>query len=782
MRSSLMMFALVLGLGGCVSDAPSPASAPTITTNVQPPPAMPFLGLNRLPAPRMAQQLDRGRLLDYARSRAPLTRGGETLYAVDLSEAHARAAAAPGRVLNLTTPTGELLRIAYERSEPMQDGNWSWVGKTEEGLTTLLTFGEKAVFGRIEQIGKPPLRILTEAGRTWMVETDPAKQPRMHLEESDALVPTPEMMAATRRASALSAPAPSAAVGAEEVSAKAQTPFNTVDLLLGYSNGLVTQLGGDSQARTRAVFLVAVVNQALAAGFVNYRVRLVHSMAVNYPEQPTHANTAYYLAGWDCSSGTCVQIQQIPPGLQAMRTARETYGADVVALLRTYSPATDVWCGRGFQPSASIPLSQNSHYWSSYAYSSVSVTGSCDDTILAHELGHNFGQTHDVANTSPDAAPEHAYAYGYREAALSGFATVMAYPLSQNGVGQQWAAIFGNPNATYLGRPAGTATEDNARSLNQLMPIVANYRNIVVPMLQAAPNDFNGDNRSDILWRYLPQDYLATWFMNGPAISDFWYTLNGAPSSYAILGSGDFDGDGLTDLLWKGPANDLWLWVRTPDSFVGAFVGYAPAGWSMIGVGDVTWDGKADLLWRYDSSGQVAYWRMNRETIVTGGLVTPNAAGYRFVGALDLNGDFSTELVWSNDTTRQLHVWTPFATRQATTDFTSTMAHSYTSDRTPIGGGDFTGDGRADIYFRLHTTNMFAYLAMNGTSIIGAATLPNTLPANYRYIAAGDYNGDGRGDLLWDNSGTEVLMWLRTASGVSPQKVADTPAGWVTVF
>jgi hypothetical protein len=188
------------------------------------------------------------------------------------------------------------------------------------------------------------------------------------------------------------------------------------------------------------------------------------------------------------------------------------------------------------------------------------------------------------------------------------------------------------------------------------------------------------------------------------------------------------------------------------------------------------------LLWRYDSSGQVAYWRMNRETIVTGGLVTPNAAGYRFVGALDLNGDFSTELVWSNDTTRQLHVWTPFATRQATTDFTSTMAHSYTSDRTPIGGGDFTGDGRADIYFRLHTTNMFAYLAMNGTSIIGAATLPNTLPANYRYIAAGDYNGDGRGDLLWDNSGTEVLMWLRTASGVSPQKVADTPAGWVTVF
>src|SRR5690606_12536029 len=121
----------------------------------------------------------------------------------------------------------------------------------------------------------------------------------------------------------------------------------------------------------------------------------------------------------------------------------------------------------------------------------------CSDKSLAHELGHLMGQAHNQADSQYPGT--HAYSYGYRESSSSGFFTIMAYPQANSS--QFEIAYFANPSVSYGGRPTGVANQsDNVRSMNQTMPIVAQFRATVVP-LSNVRSDLDGDGKSDILWR-----------------------------------------------------------------------------------------------------------------------------------------------------------------------------------------------------------------------------------------------------------------------------------------
>ena len=63
--------------------------------------------------------------------------------------------------------------------------------------------------------------------------------------------------------------------------------------------------------------------------------------------------------------------------------------------------------------------------------------------------------------------------------------------------------------------------------------------------------DFNGDTKSDVLWRNTAGD-VSLWQLNGFTISSDSLIAN-ITTEWTIVGSGDFNGDEKADVLWRDP-------------------------------------------------------------------------------------------------------------------------------------------------------------------------------------------------------------------------------------
>ncbi len=70
--------------------------------------------------------------------------------------------------------------------------------------------------------------------------------------------------------------------------------------------------------------------------------------------------------------------------------------------------------------------------------------------------------------------------------------------------------------------------------------------------------DFNGDGRSDILWRNLSTGANTIWRSANSATQQ---AVPAVPTVWRVVGSGDYDGDGRADILWRNlstGANTIW--------------------------------------------------------------------------------------------------------------------------------------------------------------------------------------------------------------------------------
>ncbi|WP_295530708.1 FG-GAP-like repeat-containing protein [Novosphingobium sp. Chol11] len=130
--------------------------------------------------------------------------------------------------------------------------------------------------------------------------------------------------------------------------------------------------------------------------------------------------------------------------------------------------------------------------------------------------------------------------------------------------------------------------------------------------LQSVRNDFNGDGRSDVLWRN-DNGFLSQWL--GTASGGF--TDNGTlvnqfvPSAWKIQDAADFNGDGFADVLWRNDNGQLSQWLGSATGRLidnGAVVNqFVPNAWKIQGTGDFNGDGRADIMWRNDN-GQLSEW------------------------------------------------------------------------------------------------------------------------------------------------------------------------------
>ncbi len=743
-------------------------------------------------ASSIAAMPDHGDLVKYDRRASPVVHGAYTAYPVDLSEARALRAVAEGSMV-INAPDGHPIALKYSRHIEHPNGNWTWVGHpvgSENGDEAMVTFGPKAVFASIPDGANGALQITTQGGRTWMVAADRSKLGNAvapsDVTEANDFLPSPAAMAtavASKKVPTASASGVQMAPATHESAIATAMPATTVDLVLGYTSGFATRLGGQSQALTRLQFMVDIANEAFLNSKVGGQLRLVHAVEVNYPDATLNRTALTELSGVQCTAvpgpgqrhlpDTDVNCTAAttPAALQPLLQARQRYGADLVSLVRIYSVPENQTCGVAWllgggrstldASSAAFGLSVVSDS-SGLQFPDSGAT--CRDETLAHEIGHNMGLAHDrlTAQGSDDTNgdgnlldPEEyghfADSFGYSTGTAGGnFYTVMAVPSP----GQASMRLFSNPRITTCGGFACgvTGQADNARTLTQTFSIVAAFRQSLTPPTAVwIRGDFDGDGHSDILWRNITSGRDAIWRSANSATPQTVGTVGDL--SWIVAGVGDFNGDGKSDILWRNQttgANGLWKSANaaTPQTLTTV----SDMSTTVAGVGDFNGDGKSDILWRNTRTGANGIWYSGNSA--TGqALATVTNVSWTVIGTGDFDGDGKADILWRNMNSGSNAIWksgnsATIQTFTAVTDMSWTIA----------GIDDFNGDGKADILWRNINTGSNA-LWLSGNSAT-AYTLRLESDMAWTIAGTGDFDNDGKADILWRNSTTgENRIW-----------------------
>lgn len=734
----------------------------------------------------IANAPDKGALMSYQNQGKPVKReGAYTYYPVAMSEEHALNGVVTGH-MSVPMPDGSQVKLRYERHEENVDGNWTWIGRMEGGeqaQEAVITFGPDAVFASIPRPNAMPLNIQTRDGALWAVDADPSKLTSGNKGHNDMAIAEAAEVRAAAQAQAQSAPV---AQGAVAQSAPAGSA-NTIDVVIGYTPGFRTRYGSASVASTRLVNLIEVGNVALSNSKVNGYLRLVRALEVNYNESNTNQAALYDLTG--STGDTSVTV---PAGLVPLRNARDEFGGDVAILMRGFLQPEHQGCGIAWLNGANQrpidPVADAA--WGYGVVSDGNDAGTdgnsyfCAAESLVHEIGHLLGSAHDAANSKNSNGTQlygrYAYSFGYKTSTNGNFYTIMAYG-DEN---QTPYRVFSHPGTTFCGGQAcGIANQsDNARSLNQTIPVVALFRETKVPFIGRAKLDVNADGRSDLLWRYTA----------GSAGSFKYSLMNGATkgqekaftwnAAYQLVASGDFNGDGLLDLIWVLPSTrGSWMWLGKADgTFNGVSMGTYPVGWSIVGAGDINNDGRDDLLWRYQQ-GTTSYFKysiMNGATRVSEKNFTWSSA-YRLAAVGDFNADGYADIVWEETAARRAFLWLG----NSAGTFVGNALGSYPAGWNIVGAGDIDNDGKSDLLWRYiqGTTGYFKYTLMNGATKLSERNF--TWNPIYQLAAYGDFNGDGRLDIVWvDPASRGSWMWQGAAGGsFSSTAMGKHPEGWSIV-
>ncbi len=298
--------------------------------------------------------------------------------------------------------------------------------------------------------------------------------------------------------------------------------------------------------------------------------------------------------------------------------------------------------------------------------------------------------------------------------------------------------------------------------------------------LPTARTDFNGDNKSDILWR---NDFgsVALWQMNGATVTSG--NLTSVPDldpSWKAAGIGDFNGDGKSDILWRNTNGSIAVWAMNGATVTSSTLTSTPTldnSWSTVGTGDYNGDGKSDILWR-NTSGAVVVWAMDGATVTSSTRTsTPSLdPSWKVVGNSDFNSDGKSDILWRNDD-GSVALW---QMNGAVIDAATAVAKVAT-DWKIAGTGDFNGDNKADILWR-NDDGRVALWQMNGAAITSSSLTSTPSRDSSQTIAGiGDYNGDGKADILWrkDTGATEIWQ-MNGATVVSSTltSVAPDSSNW----
>ena len=242
----------------------------------------------------------------------------------------------------------------------------------------------------------------------------------------------------------------------EQVAAAVPDDPNAIDVLLLFTPNARLLAGGTAQIHAVLSQIISDSNTIFARSGVGTRFRLVGTSEFALVEAPSMLNDLFAVLGSPVAQGL-----------------RDSTRADLVQLV-VGSPDQSA-CG------VATLLSTPSPAFEAYSVADVLCVAQYTPT---HEMAHNMGSHH---------APEDgafggifSYSYGFKDS-VRGFRTVMAYACP--GVPCPRIPNFSNPLVQHLGAVTGTPTQNNALSINNAAPTVANWRQGSVATVPAAPTN-----------------------------------------------------------------------------------------------------------------------------------------------------------------------------------------------------------------------------------------------------------------------------------------------------
>ncbi len=289
-------------------------------------------------------------------------------------------------------------------------------------------------------------------------------------------------------------------------------------------------------------------------------------------------------------------------------------------------------------------------------------------------------------------------------------------------------------------------------------------------------NDFNGDGKSDLVWRNAANGMVYVMPMAGTSPQSGAVIWTEPDPAWQIVGSGDLDGDLKTDLVWWNGASGMVYGMLVDGMTVkgGGVIHVEPdTTWRIQAVADFDGDGKADLQWRHASSGMVYLMPLDGTAQRPGAVIWTEAdPTWQIQGAGDFDGNGKADILWRNGSTGMLYLMLMngptiqaglvLYTEPDTTWMVATLA-------------DINGDGTTDLVWR-NTTSGQVY----GMPIVAAAVQPGAIlhtEANpdWQIVATGDFDGDGKEDLLWWHRTTgQVFQMLLDGAGIKASSMVYT--------
>src|SRR5436190_2159001 len=176
-----------------------------------------------------------------------------------------------------------------------------------------------------------------------------------------------------------------------------------------------------------------------------------------------------------------------------------------------------------------------------------------------------------------------------------------------------------------------------------------------------APMDFDGDCKSDILWRNSATGKNYLWLMNGLTIVSQG-SLNALDDqAWQVQGIGDFDGDGKADILWRNALtgeNDIWLMNGLTIAAQG-LVNVVDAASQVQEIGDLDGDANTTRLsCDLSATGKNYLLLMNGLTIASQGVLNVvDDQAWQVKGIGDFDGDGKADILWRNSATGENDVY-----------------------------------------------------------------------------------------------------------------------------